>query len=266
MVDKSRVTRRSALCFIGSGTIVAASGGFETFGFSNITATRDATVKTVDDSDALLGLFVPDSIDRKGRSLLVEITNNLTADIEGTVSLVEGGGTLYDPSGTPGDPASFSLTAATESSTDSAIIELDPENYEGPIRFEIAAATPDSTFSFEAVRETESTKNAQTSGVAITDLHNFKARKNGNYWEIQRVSVESDEFELDRVEYEITNEANTVVGERVDGATGTTYDRTDLRIDPNDGEDVVKKTEYTLTVRAYDVDGNYDIATATDVA
>ena len=261
MVDKSRMTRRSALCFIGGGTIVAASGGFETFGFSDVTAVRESVIDSADDSDALLGLFVPDSIERKGRSVLVEITNNLTADIDGTVSLSEGQGTLYDPNGNPGDPASFSLVGSTENTTDSAIIEIDPENYEGPIRFEITAAAPNGAFSFEGTRETESVKDPEGSGVTITDSGQFKAKHSKDYWEVKDVAVSSDEFELDRVEYEVRDSSNSVVGTHVDDASGTTYNSGTIEIYPDDGG--VNNADYTLQITAYDSEGNYDIATAT---
>lgn len=258
------MTRRSALCFIGGGAVVAASGSFETFGFSNITAMRGATVTTAEDGEALIGLFVPDSIERNKRSLLVEITNNITAGIEGTVSLSDGGyGTLYGPSGDSGSSVTFSLDTATESSTDSTIIEIDPENYEGMVSFTITATTPDSGFSFTGTRETESVKDPEESGVTIINLGNFKARQSKNHWRIKNVAVSSDEFELDRVEYEVTDNTNTVVGTRVDDASGNSYDRGEIQIDP-DGGNEVRNANYTLKVTAYDVEDNYDISTKTN--
>lgn len=268
MGNSARMTRRSALCFIGGGTVVAASSRFETFGFSNLTAVRRTTVKTADDSDALLGLFVPDSIERKGRSLLVEITNNLATDIDGTVSLSTddhenvSGGTLYGPSGDSGVTVSFSLAASTESSSDTATIEIDPNNYEGRIPFTIVATASDSRVSFEATRETESMKNPDGSGVTITNSGQFKVRHSRNYWQVKKVAVTSDEFRLDRVEYEVSDSSNSVVGTHVDGASGTTYTSGDIRIDPDDGQ--VSKGDYTLRITAYDRDGNYDIAITTN--
>ena len=267
MVDNARMTRRSALCFIGGGAIVAA-GGFETFGVSSIEALRGTTVDTVDDQDAFVGLVVSDTVEKNTREVLVEVTNHLSDDITVTVSLNDGTqGTLYGPDGDSGNSVSFSLVGATTDSTDSGIVEIESGATDGTtIPFTIDAATPNADFTFQGTRETTVSKNADGSGVVITTLKNFKARANKNYWEVGSISVESDQYELDRVEYEITDEAGTVVGELTDNATGFTYDRSDVRIEPNDGETITKKTEYTLTVRAYDVEGNYDVGTATDTA
>lgn len=266
MVDKFNVTRRTALYLIGSGTVVAASNGLETFGFSNITAMRGTSVETADDIDALIGLYVADTVTKNNRELLVEVTNNVTDDIDVTVSLEDGTqGTLYGPNGS-GNSVTFSLAAATTDSTDSEIVEIEADTSakDEIIPFTITAAGQSSGFSFEGTRETQESSNSTETGVVISTLRNFKANSNKNNWTIKRVVVDSDEFELDRVEYEISNENGTVVGSRVDSASGFTYDRSDLLIEPDEGYEVVKKTQYTLTVRAYDVEGNYDIRTATD--
>lgn len=265
MVDESRMTRRAALCFIGGGTVVAASSGFETFGFSNISAVRGTSMSVVEDTDALVGLFVADSVAHNKRSLLVEVTNNLDVGLDGTVEFADNErqyGTLYGPGGgdNSGSSVTFSLDGGTE---DSAVIEFEPDINDGRVPIAISATTIDSIVSFEGTRETTVSKNTEVSGVAITELKNFKARKNDDIWEVGSISVESDEFELDRVVYEVTDESDSVVGERTDTIGGFSYSQKGVRIEPNDGEDVTKKTQYTLTVRAYDTDGNYDLASAT---
>lgn len=272
MVDKPRITRRAALCLIGGGTVIAASDGLQTIGFSSVSAVRGTTVQTADDPDALLGLLVSDTVKKNSRELLVEVTNNLTDDIDVTVSLDDGTqGTLYGPNGDSGNTVAFSLVAATADSTDSAAVDIEAGVDGTVISFTVTAVTPDSSTSITGTRETEAVSGNTKEVVTIDKVKKFSANATDDDWTIRDIRVTSTEFELDRIEYEVTDENGTVVGTRTDAASGFQYERKGngnspgVVLEPDDGE-VTTGTEYTLTVRAYDVENNFDRATRTDTA
>lgn len=273
MVDKPGITRRTALCLIGGGTVIAASDGLQTIGFSSVSSVRGTRVQTADDPDALLGLLVSDTVKKNSRELLVEVTNNLEDDIDVTVSLDDGTqGTLYGPNGDSGNTIAFSLVAATADSTDSAAVDIEA-NVDGTvIPFTVAAVTPNSSASVEGTRETEAVSGKTEGSVVISKLKKFSANATDDNWTIQEIRVESDEFELDRVEYEVAEGDGTVVGTRTDDASGFTYERKGtgntpgVVIEPDDDSGITAGTEYTLTVRAYDVENNFDRETRTDTA
>lgn len=247
---------------------MSASSGFETFGFNKITALRQTNITVVDDQDGLLGLLINDTVKKNDDELLVEVTNRVSADIEVTVSLDnDSDGTLSDLSGSSGNSITVPLDGATSDSTDSANVYINADVDNTMIPFTISATAVDSSFTFQASRETEAVSgNTSGGGVVITKINGFKADKNSDEWTVNKVNAESDEFELDRVEYEITDENGNVVSDQTENVSGFTYQGRDILITPYDGEEVTKGIEYTLTVRVYDIEDNFDIGTRTDTA
>lgn len=99
----------------------------------------------------------------------------------------------------------------------------------------------------------------------IKKVKGFGANAHGqNNWSIGQVHIQDGDKDddLDRVEYEITDESGTVRATRTDAASGGRFKAKNIRIDPDDTSyDLVKNETYTLTVTGYDIDGNFAIET-----
>lgn len=265
MVDTGRLTRRAALGLIGGGAFTLAA---ETFGFTNIEASRVTNVDVADDSSALVGLLISDQVRKNNRELLANVTNNTGHDLSVTFSLVDPAqGTLYAPDGSTGDSVTFSLAADATRAVD---IEAAVGGETVPFEIDADAAG----FSFRATRETEAVAGNNPGAVNVKHAKKFVARADENDWIFDnKVTVEFLDHFGDRVEYEVTDPSGTVVGTLTHGVgDATTYERQGtgntpaVRIDPVDGYQVRSGTEYQVTVTGWDVQDNFDSETRTDTA
>lgn len=95
--------------------------------------------------------------------------------------------------------------------------------------------------------------------ITINAVEGFQKKAGPDEWSVSRVEIrDSDgDDDLERVEYEITDSAGTVRATRTDAASGRQYLERDVTISPDDPNyDVRGEKTYTLTVTAYDSDGN----------
>ncbi|PSP78389.1 hypothetical protein BRC81_07525 [Halobacteriales archaeon QS_1_68_20] len=264
MVDGKRLTRRSALGLVATGTFVAAS---ETFGFSNTTATRGSSIDVVADSDAYVGMLVSDQVKKNQQETLVNLTNNFDQTIDATVSLNDcTQGTLYAPDGSSGCSVTVTLSPGASKTVDieAAVSGVD-------VFFTVDVTGPD--FSFQATRSTSAVSGNTEGAVTIDKVQKFSANANQNDWTIQTVEATFNDNFSDRVEYEVTDSAGNVVGTYTDNVGDTyTYSRKGqgndpaITIQPDDGYTIQPGETYELTVIAWDVLDNFATETRTDTA
>lgn len=269
MVDRSETTRRVALGLIATGGGLAVA---DTFGFSRVAGTRATTVNTTTDPKALIGLLVSDQVKKNQQEPLVTVTNTTDEMLSVTVALSDcGHGTLEGPDGSTGCSADFNLNPSG-SDSDSKTVDITSGADGMTVPFTITATSP--SLSFEGTRTTDVVSGNTEGAVVIDKLQDFQASAADNRWTIKRIRVESTdtERELDRVEYEITNEANETVRLYEENASGSVYERKQsggnpgLTIEPEDDYSLAENEEYTLTVIAYDDVGNYDMEIRSDIA
>lgn len=264
MVDKNKLTRRSALGLIVGGGFLTAS---DTFGFTNMAATRGSNVDVVDDTDAFVELLVSDQVKKNQQDPLVSVTNNTDETTDVTVSLNDcNQGTLTAPNGTTGCSVTFTLSAGGSGTVD---VEAGVDGVD--VFFTISTSAP--SLSMEATRSTSAVSGNAAGAVTIDKVQQFSANTNQNDWTIKTVGATFNDFFGDRVEYEVTDSAGNVVGTFTDDV-GDTYDYNRkgngntpaITITPNDGYTLQSGETYELTVTAWDVEDNFDTDTRTDTA
>jgi len=143
-------TRRQVLVGAVTAGIGAGVGGllYDANAFTSGTVPRNSTVQVAADENAIVGLSIADSVQRKTRTLLAELTNNGTDPYTLTVALDDlAQGTLYGPNGS-GDSVTLTLDPGTTGSID---VETD-EQKGTTIPFTISRSVPE--FSFSIDRET----------------------------------------------------------------------------------------------------------------
>lgn len=259
------ISRRAVLA--GLGTSLVGVGGasllYESGAFSSAEAQRGVNVSTTSDSSkALVGLDVFSPVQKNQQDPLVTVTNNTNLDLDFTVSLQDcSDGTLYDPQGDSGCSVTFPLSDGSSGTVD---IEA---AVTGTIPFDVDVDS--SAFDFHATRTTEGETGNVTGAVQIKKVQGFSANLTTNDWTIDQVHVQDGDGDndLDRVEYEITDSGGNTRATRTDNATGKQYKEQNITIQPDDSTYLIQPGEqYTLTVTAYDVDGNFDTETRQDTA
>jgi hypothetical protein len=105
-------------------------------------------VGTANNSNAIVGLDIEETVQVGSRTRLVDITNNTSATLTYSVSLVDATtGTLYSPDG--GSGSSVDVTIATGGTK---TIEIEPDSGGEEIDFEVTVDSTD--FDFNATRST----------------------------------------------------------------------------------------------------------------
>lgn len=130
--------------------VAAGVGGllWDASAFTSGTVPRNSTVQVADDENAIVGLSIADSVERKTRTLLADLTNNGTESYALTVALTDPTqGTLHGPNGS-GDSVTLTLDPGATGSVD---VETD-EQKGATIPFTISRDAPE--FSFSIDRET----------------------------------------------------------------------------------------------------------------
>jgi hypothetical protein len=257
--------RRSVLA--GLGSVLVAGGAASSFGsgaFTSTVVSRTTNVSVVSDKDAFVGLEVYTPVKKNEREPLVTIANNTVGDASVTVSLTDcTQGTLYDSEGNSACSVTFPIVADGSSTVEIEAAET------GTIPFDIEVDSEG--FSLQATRETEAESGNVKGAVRIKYVDKFKANAQGSNddWSIKEVKVadEDGDADLASVEYEITDSDGTIRATRTDSASGAEYKVKNVTIQPDDSSYQLQTGEqYTLTVTAYDEDGNYDTQTETDTA
>lgn len=260
------LTRRRLLFALGGASATGfGATALSTGAFSSVGASRTTNVSTADDPDALVGLLVNDTVKKNDQGLLVSIENNTVERIEFEVSLDDcSQGTLYGPNGS-GCTVSLALDSGSSGDVD---IEADVKDQ--TVSFGIIGSS--SSFEFDATRETEAASGNTSGAVSIEKVNQYRAHADEDNWTIKDVEVNS-ENELDRVEYEVTDDNGDVRATRTDDASGTQYVRSGtgndpaITVEPDDTDYPVQGgTTYELTVTAYDVGSNFDRVTRSDTA
>lgn len=242
----------SASLALGGASLVAGSGAFST-----ATAARTTTVNVADDeSNALVGLDVNSPIQgKKAGERLVTVTNKTASAFTVTVSLDTcADGTLTDSQDNSGCAVQFPLAVGA-----SGTVDIETTVKDQTVPFTVTASG--SNFGFSAARETFAQAGNVKNAVKINQVKRFEANAGGqNNWSIQRVHIQDgdNDKDLDRVEYEITDESGTVRATRTDAASGNQFNVKNITIDPDDPSyDLVDGETYTLTVTGYDADENF---------
>lgn len=88
MTGSRRLTRRSALALVAAGGAVA---GAETLGFTNVTGSRDVSLETAADPEALLGIDAADAVQVTWNDArdAAELTNNFGQAIDAIDARIE---------------------------------------------------------------------------------------------------------------------------------------------------------------------------------
>lgn len=250
---------------VGLGGVLAAGGAasaFETGAFTSIDATRSTNISAASDpANAFVGLQIHDPVQKNNQETLVDVENNTGQTIDVTVSLDDcTQGTLSD-SDQSGCSVTLTLSPGVLRSVDieASVAETIP--------FSISASSPD--FSLDATRQTTAETGNVKSALRIGKVQQFRANTSQNNWTIKQVQVQDrdNDDDLDRVEYEITDSDGTVRATRTDSAAGGQYQQQNITIGPDSPlYFLVPGETYTLTVTAYDADGNFVTATRTDTA
>jgi len=147
---------------LGGGFTGAGLIGTEAF--STASADRGLSLRTADDSNAIVRLDIEDPVQTGSRTRLVDITNNTSGMLTYTVSLVDvTTGTLYSPDGGSG-----SFVDVTIASGDTKAIEIEAATGSGgkEISFDISVDSTD--FEFNATRST------LAEGVDYSDPSNYR--------------------------------------------------------------------------------------------
>jgi hypothetical protein len=147
---------------LGGG--VTGAGLIGTKAFSTASADRGVSLRTADDSNAIVRLDIEDPVQTGSRTRLVGITNNTSGTLTYTVSLVDvTTGTLYSPDGGSG-----SFVDVTIASGETKAIEIEPATDSGgnEISFDISVDSTD--FEFNATRSTFA------EGVDYSDPSNYR--------------------------------------------------------------------------------------------
>jgi|GEM_PF-5156676 len=239
----------------GTGLVGLGANSMWTAAFSSVRATRSSVINTTADSDAYAGLNVFSPVTSGKRELLVEVANNLGDDANVTVALKDGTqGTLYGPEGSEGSSVTFPLLNGS-----AKFVEIQPSQGGVTIPFTIELTTPGATV--RATRETYAENGNAKGAVSVKKIQSFAASSAQNEWTIKQVQAQANDYQLDRVEYEIRDADGILVGSVTHAASGGKYQRKRIAISPDDGNEVRNGETYTLRVTGYDTQDNYDSAT-----
>jgi hypothetical protein len=239
---------------------LAGVGITSTGAFSNVDSSRETKIQAANDPDALIGLTIYSPVHKNTRESLVDVENNTGSDLTVTVSLdATSDGTLFDLQGDSGDPVQFPLGVGQTKT-----VEIESRVESGTIPFTVTGSGHG--IEVEASRETTGAPPA----IRINKVQNFGARSGPDDWRIEEVQVQDQDGDddLDRVEYEIADSSGTVRATRTDTVSnGGQYQQQGLSFTPdNGGYDIPNGEAYTLTVTAYDADGNAATVTRTTTA
>ena len=156
------ISRRNVLLALGGG--FTGAGIIGTNAFSTASANRGVSVGTANDSNAIVRLEIEDPVQVGSRTRLVDITNNTSATLTYTVSLVDATtGTLYSPDG--GSGSSADVTIATG---DTKTIEIEPATDSGGEEIDFEVTVDSTNFEFNATRSTFA------EGVDYSDPSNYR--------------------------------------------------------------------------------------------
>jgi len=257
------VTRRRLLFGLGGGGLIGlGSTSLSTDAFSLVSASRSTAVSVASDTP-LIGLNVYSPVPSNTTSPVLDVTNNLSEGATVIVSLnTTTDGTLHHPEDQNSDSVEFPLSRG-ETST----VSLEPSVQNTTVAFSITVRWSDGTV--EATRETYVEAGNVKGAVTIQQVKNFSANRNpDNNWTIQKVKIKEgdNDNDLDYVEYDVTDSTGATVASDSESIAGG-YNKKNITLWPDDGSYQLQQGEtYTLTVTAYDADGNSDTVTRTATA
>ncbi|MXR40991.1 hypothetical protein GRX01_06500 [Halobaculum sp. WSA2] len=257
------LSRRATLLKLGSAAAVAtgvAAGVTGTGAYTSVRGDRGVDVSVADGTGGLVGIVPQGPVKKNSRDPLVELTNNTDRSLTITVALADcAAGTLYDNDGESGCSVSITLGAGNSQFIDVVASTT------GTIGFSVDVEGP--SLSLAADRSVEAESGNSPGAVRIqkpSKDKDFGARANKNEWTAKAdVRDDDGDGDLDRVEFEVTegDSGGTLVASRTVSTPPTRY-KENVTLSPDDPTyDIRRGQQYTLVVRAYDVDGN--VATAT---
>lgn len=260
----STSTRRSVLSSITA--VVSGIGLIHSVrsadAFSRAKTNRGSQANVANDSDSVVGLLLSDSVKRNSQTLLTEVTNNTAGSASITVELSDcTQGTLFAPDGSSGCAVTFPLQSGGMDSVDIETGEAGGTT----IPFTIKGWAEGGAVTFTIARSTSATS-GNTGGVTVDRIKKFAADTASDQWTIGRFTASSTDYELDRIELEISEAGSgtTVATRTISSISGFKYDAKGKRgnpavtISPTDsGYNVSQNTTYELIVTAYNTNGDF---------
>ncbi|MFC6874313.1 hypothetical protein [Halobellus marinus] len=262
-------SRRKFLLVLGSAATVIGLGGenIATGAFSSVNAQRTGNFSVASADNAMVGVVGQGTVKKNSREPMVKFENNRPAALDITVSLDTcSDGTLYDNDGESGCSVTFNVMSGNEQ-----YVDIDAA-VTGTIPYSVSISG--SNFSLDTSGSVDAESGNVKGVVRIkkpTKDNEFSARRNKDEWETKVFVEDNDgDGDLDRIELEVTEgeSGGTVVASKTITLGGTfDYKNNKETIQPDDSKyNVAKGQLYTLTVTAYDADGNFSTATVQDTA
>lgn len=262
-------SRRTFLLGLGSAAALVGLSGrnIATGAFSSVTAARTGNFSVASGDNAMVGVVGQGPVKKKSRDPMVKFVNNRPNALDITVSLDTcSDGTLYDNDGESGCSVTFTVLSGNEQFAD---IEA---AVTGTIPYSVSISGTD--FALDTSSSVEAESGNVAGAVRIkkpTKDNEFTARRNKDEWDTKLFVSDNDgDDDLDRIELEITegSSGGTVVASRTISLNSTSdYKNNNETIQPDDSSyNIPKNQQYTLTVTAYDADGNFSTSTVQDTA
>jgi hypothetical protein len=261
-------SRRKFLLVLGSaaGVIGLGGGNIATGAFSSVNAARTGNFSVASEDNAMVGVVGQGPVKKNSRDPMVKFENNRPAALEITVSLDTcSDGTLYDNDGESGCSVTFTVMSGNEQ-----YVDIDAA-VTGTIPYSVSISG--SEFSLDTSGSVDAESGNVAGAVRIkkpTKDNAFSAKRNQNEWDAKvSVSDHDGDGDLDRIELEVTEgqSGGTVVGTKTITLNGASdYKNNQGEIIQPDNYSIKKNQLYSLTVTAYDADGNFATSTVQTTA
>lgn len=255
----------------GAGGALLPSGAFTT-----VNANRDAPINAAAEGDGIVGIVRQNTVKKNSRDPMVEFINNGSEDIDIQVTLQNcGDGLLFNNNSNSGCSVILPLDVGQ-----SQFVDINAD-VTGIIPYDVSISeSGGSDFQLLTTGTVESQSgNNKAAAIRIKSPVNdnkFTANppqgNSGNDWDVEAVDIQDDDGDddLTEVKFEVTVSGTGVVGSKtVTLNSAAEYklsgNELPLKITPDDpGYTIQSGTQYTLTTRGTDADGNFATSTVDD--
>jgi hypothetical protein len=141
-VRKSRRGWSRTLLLVAALAVAAAGVAVPAASYATADVPRSSGMNVADDGNGLVGLEKATTVGNSNRELLVTVTNNFDEETTVTVSLVDGGGTLYYGS-QAGQSVAFTLNPGSQAQVD---VEASSN---GLLDYEVSSSADGTTFELQ---------------------------------------------------------------------------------------------------------------------
>jgi len=249
--------RRRLLASVGA-VAMGCGAVLGTGGFATVEADRGASVSVATGANAALGIVGQGPAKKNERAPMVEYTNNTGQTITITTTLVTTGDiTLYNNTGDSGSTVTIVLDP-----TNSASIDIESK-VTGTVQYTVSVTSQGMDIEANGSVEVQSGQSATAVRIKKPSKNDHFA-VNASSFEVTSadiVDIQSPD-NLDIVEFRVREGGSngSLVGSKdIDNPPSDRYflqGNQTLPIDPQSGYTIQSNTTYTLTVTAYDAEGN----------